>query len=141
MAARLSALARQLIVLLSRLHAKAIALVKRGVKPGRTMPTLPMNSLAKGIPPKVTSKMDPVTQRSLQAQIDSGNVLAKYGFDVTHEPGPKPNGKEPDYLINGEYWDCYAPSGKNTRNMASEIETKVSSGQADRIVLNLDAAG
>jgi hypothetical protein len=48
-------------------------------------------------------------------------------------------GKEPDYLIEGKYWDCYAPSRPSARNVASEIkEDKVQTEQATRIVLNLD---
>lgn len=51
---------------------------------------------------------------------------------------PKPNGKEPDYKIEGEYFDCYAPDSSNLDNVRDAISRKVKSGQADRIVLNLD---
>ena len=90
-------------------QAKARAAVRGGVKPGRTMPTLPLNTAAKGAPPKVLGTMTDDQARSLKRQIESGDLLARYGFDVTHEPGARPNGKQPDYVIAGTFWDCYAP--------------------------------
>ncbi len=57
---------------------------------------------------------------------------------MEQNPAPKPNGKEPDYKIEGEYFDCYSPQTKNLDNVRDEISGKVKEGQADRIVLNLD---
>lgn len=62
--------------------------------------------------------------------------MAKNGFKV--EQNPKvPGTKNPDYLINGEIFDNYAPSTSSARNMASEIGGKVSKGQTDNVVVNL----
>lgn len=138
LAARLARLARELVTLLSRMDAKARAAVRGGVKPGRTMPTLPLNTPAKGAPPKVLGTMTDDQARSLKRQIESGDLLARYGFDVTHEPGARPNGKQPDYVIAGTFWDCYAPTRDSARNIATEIDKKVSKNQADRIVLSLE---
>ncbi|MFE1572853.1 CdiA C-terminal domain-containing protein [Comamonas odontotermitis] len=48
-----------------------------------------------------------------------------------------PNGKNPDYIINGQVFDNYAPSTSNVRNAADVIGGKVASGQADNVVVNL----
>jgi filamentous hemagglutinin len=45
--------------------------------------------------------------------------------------------KNPDYLINGEIFDNYAPISGSPRNIASNMEEKVISGQTSNIVVNL----
>ena len=59
--------------------------------------------------------------------------------DQAQNPPPKSNGTKPDYRINGEYYDCYAPNSASARNIATNLKNqKVNREQADRIVLNLD---
>jgi hypothetical protein len=66
-------------------------------------------------------------------------VLARKGDDIEQNPPAKPNGRKPDYRIEGEYFDHYAPNTSRPRNLASEIETKlVQKRQAERIVVSLD---
>jgi hypothetical protein len=60
------------------------------------------------------------------------------GYDVEQNPPPKPNGKEPDYRIQGEYFDNYAPATDNLDNIRTKLSKKVSDDQADHLVLNLD---
>ncbi|CAM4527524.1 MULTISPECIES: SitA3 family lipoprotein polymorphic toxin [Myxococcus] len=82
---------------------------------------------------------DPANIKSIQRENESAEILAENGYHVEQNPAPKPNGKEPDYRINGEYADCYAPNGRRVRNMWDYVrESKVESGQADRIVMNLE---
>lgn len=76
--------------------------------------------------------------RAKRRENESADTLARHGYDVEQNPPPLPNGKEPDYKIEGRYFDCYAPSSKNLDNIRDEISNKVKEGQADRIVLNLD---
>ena len=58
-------------------------------------------------------------------------------YDIEQNP-TVPGGKKPDYRIEGQIFDNYAPSSDNARNIATNIkDDKVTSGQADRIVLNL----
>ena len=45
--------------------------------------------------------------------------------------------KKPDYRINGEVFDDYAPTTSSVRNAASEIQNKVVRGQTDNVVVNL----
>ena len=50
-----------------------------------------------------------------------------------------PGSKKPDYLIEGEIFDCYSPKdGTSVRNIASGIQRKIDEGQTNRIILNLD---
>jgi hypothetical protein len=79
-----------------------------------------------------------VKDRSFRRENESADTLAQNGYDVEQNPPPKPNGKEPDYKIEGEYFDCYSPDSSNLDNVRDAISRKVKGGQADRIVLNLD---
>ncbi|WP_230417210.1 CdiA C-terminal domain-containing protein [Micromonospora tarapacensis] len=46
--------------------------------------------------------------------------------------------KEPDYLIEGHVFDCYAPTpGKAVRGVWTEVAEKVARQQTQRVVLNL----
>ena len=45
--------------------------------------------------------------------------------------------KNPDYLINGEIYDHYAPSTDRARNIWSEVKGKVEKDQAANIVIGL----
>jgi hypothetical protein len=82
---------------------------------------------------------NPDNLRSIARENESARLLTDYGYDVEQNPPPRINGKEPDYKINGEYYDCLAPSTSKARNIASRIEDeKVVPGQADKIILNLE---
>lgn len=45
--------------------------------------------------------------------------------------------KKPDYLINGEVYDHYAPSTDVPRNIWREIQRKVEKGQTNNVVISL----
>jgi len=81
-----------------------------------------------------TRKID----QPLRRENESADILAENGYDLEQNPPPKPNGKNPDYKIEGEYFDCYAPQGGNLDNMRNRLSEKVAEGQVDRLVLNLD---
>ena len=76
--------------------------------------------------------------RAKRRENESADALAQHGYDVEQNPPPKPNGKEPDYKIEGEYFDCYSPETGNLDHIRSKLSGKVADGQADRLVLNLD---
>jgi hypothetical protein len=84
------------------------------------------------IPPK----SDAPTTRSLIRENQSADILSTNGFLVEQNPVVA-GSKNPDYLINNQIFDNYAPSTGNVRNMASEIGQKVSKGQTDNVVINL----
>jgi uncharacterized protein YukE len=74
----------------------------------------------------------------LRRENESADALARDGYDVEQNPPPKPNGKQPDYKVEGEYFDNYAPSSNDLDNIRDQVSKKVKGDQADRIVLNLD---
>jgi hypothetical protein len=76
--------------------------------------------------------------RAAKRENESARLLSENGYDVEQNPSPRSNFKEPDYKLNGEYADCYAPSTDNPRSILDTLSKKVNKGQADRIVLNLD---
>ncbi len=80
--------------------------------------------------------------KALTRENESATTLAKSGYKVEQNPvipgGNVPGVKHPDYRIGGEYFDNFAPSTSSARNIWTTVEGKVTSGQARRIVLNLD---
>jgi len=46
--------------------------------------------------------------------------------------------RKPDYSIEGNYWDNYAPRTKNIRQIIDTIGGKVNKEQARRIIIDLD---
>ena len=111
--------------------------------PATTAPSLAPDPEAKPrgtatpVPLAGTDQADNIA--ALTAENASASVLAVHGYDVEQNPRP-PTGslKNPDYLVEGEYFDNYAPTNSKPRNIWSVVEQKVSSQQASRIVLNLD---
>ena len=84
--------------------------------------------------------MDDATKRSLTRENEAAETLAKNGYDIEQNPMVKGTTRNPDYIIEGEVFDCYSPAeNTSVRNIASTIEEKViNKGQADNVVLNLD---
>jgi hypothetical protein len=78
----------------------------------------------------------PSTIRDLQLENEGAEVLARNGYDVQQNPTVTGT-KNPDYLVEGEVFDCYAPRSETSSNSVySRIDDKVFSGQTERIVLN-----
>ncbi|WP_080701915.1 VENN motif pre-toxin domain-containing protein, partial [Snodgrassella communis] len=74
--------------------------------------------------------------RSLQRENESAKILSQNGYHV--EQNPITSGiKNPDYKINGEIFDNYAPSSSNIRNIWREVDKKVQKGQTNSVVINL----
>ncbi|HCA5285602.1 TPA: hemagglutinin repeat-containing protein [Acinetobacter nosocomialis] len=90
-----------------------------------------------GTPTKIHSKDDMVTKNAITRENESAKILANYGKKVEQNPSTLSNGRNPDYLINGEIWDNYAPTSSNVRNIWSEVGKKVKKEQAPNIVVNL----
>jgi hypothetical protein len=117
-----------------RLAPTAVAATALG--PGEAAPPRP--GRLTGRPKQPRPKDDAETTRSLVRENESAHVLAENGYHVEQNPTPRINGRKPDYKLNGEYADCYAPSTDNPRSIRFSIAAKVEKQQADRIVLNLD---
>ena len=94
---------------------------------------------------EIAGTPDPNDPRPIERQNEAAQLFADKGFDVEMLPD-SPNGNGygllddscPDYLINGQAFDCYSPD-KNTsvRNIWSTVKGKTET-QARRIVINFD---
>jgi len=106
--------------------------------PERTQPSgqPDPDATPRGHPARIRPKDDAATTRSLQRENESANTLARRGYDIEQRPGV-PGTKKPDYRIEGQIFDNYAPSTGDPRNIASNIKIKVDTGQTDRIILNM----
>ncbi|WP_081848520.1 hypothetical protein [Clostridium sp. KNHs205] len=115
--------------------------IKGGSKTKLTEPILEKGSKPKGNYEKNRPGTD---GQPIIRQNESADLLASEGYDIEMLPetkggngyGKKPT-SNPDFLINGEAFDCYSPDGSNIRNIWSTVEQKTIK-QADKIVLNLD---
>ena len=103
-------------------------------------PSHPEGSL-RGEKTKIPPRANAQVQRQLERENETAELLAQSGYDVEQNPPPLPNGKKPDYIINGEVFDCYTPSSSNPNQIRKGISRKVRKEQASRIVLNLDESG
>ncbi|MFJ2416788.1 CdiA C-terminal domain-containing protein [Streptomyces brevispora] len=106
--------------------------------PERTLPERDPEPSArpKGDPERIPTNARSETRRALTRQNEAADKLAQKGYDVENAP-EVPGSRNPDYRINGKIFDCYAPSGGNARNIASEMQKKIEKRQTERIVLNL----
>lgn len=95
------------------------------------------NAAPGGHPTNIPKGADPETARSLARENESATTLSRAGYDVEQNPPTLPNGRNPDYLIDGRVFDNYAPSTGRARNIADEMAKKVAKEQTDRIVINL----
>ncbi|WP_387490649.1 hypothetical protein [Photorhabdus sp. RM96S] len=89
-----------------------------------------------GYPAKISPNASTEQIRSLTRENESAKILAQNGYHV--EQNPKVIGdKNPDYKINGEIFDNYAPSSSSVRNIWSEVKGKVDEGQTKNVVINI----
>jgi len=77
-------------------------------------------------------------QRQIELENESAEILANNGYKVKQNPGELPNGKNPDFEIEGNVFDNLAPTSNNIDQVRKGISNKIRSGQTERIVLNLD---
>jgi hypothetical protein len=88
--------------------------------------------------PPETLEGDARKLRGLQRQNEAATLLAKSGYEVQQGPPQRDNGTRPDFIIEGDYFDCYAPTSDNPKNIRTGIRDKVKKRQADRIILDLN---
>jgi hypothetical protein len=100
---------------------------QRGGKPNGTRTTNKPNA-------------EPFDKASIRRENEAADILANEGYKV--EQNPKvPGGKNPDYLIEGKVFDCYAPQSDNARSILSHIANdKIGKKQTERIVVNLEGS-
>lgn len=89
-----------------------------------------------GEPTPVRPQDDEATRRSIQRENESAQILSGQGLNVVQNPDVT-GLKNPDYLIEGEVYDHYAPETSSVRNIWSEVRGKVESGQTNNVVIGL----
>jgi len=83
-------------------------------------------------------------KRSLQRENESANTLVENGYNVEQNPSIKMTdnvreGAQPDYRINGEIFDNYAPNHRaEVEQIRNQISRKVKRRQTYKVILNLD---
>ncbi|GAB3159596.1 hypothetical protein GCM10027290_64680 [Micromonospora sonneratiae] len=103
-----------------------------------TRPSLPPddNRLPSGNPTEVHPTRN--KDRGKRRENESAITLARHGYQIQQNPPTRSNGRNPDYLLEGRYFDCYAPSTTNPDEIRKELSEKTKKGQADRFIVNLD---
>ncbi|TYQ18270.1 UNVERIFIED_CONTAM: filamentous hemagglutinin [Acetivibrio alkalicellulosi] len=117
-----------------------IAKVSKDVK--KVKPSKPPNpnAVPEGDKTKIGKKVDDAEKRSLNRENESAIILAKEGYKIKQNPvALEVAPKKPDYRIEGQLFDCYAPDeGTPIKNILSTINEKVNiKKQANRMVVNL----
>jgi hypothetical protein len=108
-------------------------------KVDRTKPSGQADPDAKprGRPESLSKNDNPTTIRAKGREVHSAETLAKQGYDVEQRPGTLPNGRNPDFRIEGKVFDNYAPTASKPRSIWSAVKEKVENDQTDRVVVNL----
>ncbi|WP_133884434.1 hypothetical protein [Glycomyces sp. NRRL B-16210] len=113
----------------------------------RTRPSHPPNPNRRpgGRPEPIDPRASPDKQTGIRGENDAAIVLARSGYDIAQRPPPKPNGKRPDYFMEGDYWDCYTVVTRNSEQVRRAISKKANPErgpvQASRIIVNFDSSG
>ncbi|MGJ0395016.1 MAG: hypothetical protein ACR65U_02140 [Methylocystis sp.] len=79
---------------------------------------------------------DPETRRGAEQENKSAHILWLYGHNVEQKPDV-PGPKRPDYRIDGEVFDNYAPKTNNVRNVWRTVFEKIEENQTRNVVINL----
>ncbi|WP_051080343.1 hypothetical protein [Methylocystis rosea] len=79
---------------------------------------------------------DPETRRGAERENQSADILWLNGHNVEQKPDV-PGPKRPDYRIDGEVFDNYAPVTGSVRNVWDNVAGKVARKQASSIIINL----
>ena len=85
---------------------------------------------------KISERDDPETRRGLYRENESADVVYAAGHSVEQKPIIEGR-TNPDYIIDGEIFDNYAPITENLRTIHDTVSRKVQRNQAENIVLNL----
>ena len=91
-----------------------------------------------GRPERWSPNDEPEKIRAITRQNESGETLTQAGYDVEYQPDVPGSRKKPDYRIEGEIFDGYAPRTSDLDTVMNKFGRKVRSRQATRMVLNLD---
>ncbi len=85
---------------------------------------------------KISERDDVETRRGLYRENESADIIFAYGHSLEQKPIIEGR-KNPDFLIDAEIFDNYAPKTGSPRNIRGYVEQKVRENQAKSIILNL----
>jgi hypothetical protein len=104
---------------------------------GAAKPTGAKGGKPTGTPDKINPGDDAETVRGHMGERKAADALADNGYNVQHKP--KPTWGDPDYLIDGKYFDAYSPGrGKSLEGIWSVLREDKLGRQAWRFVVYLD---
>ncbi len=123
-------------------------------RPGSTAPTRSSGrpgDAPDGPPTRIDRNQNDDARRSLSRENESAVILASAGYRVRQNPSADQVAEarrrsgdvgtptsEPDYLIEGRVFDCYAPGeGTTVRNVWAQARKKILREQTQRVLLNL----
>lgn len=95
------------------------------------------DAMPRGAPKKLRAGEE--NRRSDRRENESAIALARHGFDIEQLPERK-NQKNPDYQIEGRFFDCYSPRTGYPLTVRRTFQEKIARKQAARFILNLDDA-
>jgi hypothetical protein len=79
--------------------------------------------------------------RSVMRENESAQIMAQAGYRTFQNPPPKPNGKETDFTLEGQYSDCISPNSATSEGtLYTNLRKEVEDDQADIIVVNASDA-
>jgi hypothetical protein len=96
------------------------------------------NARPGGFVTRINPEDEVENQRALRRENESADILAKAGYRVVQNPTVAGTTRNPDYLVEGRVFDCYAPTNSKPRAIATTLEGKIKKGQAQRFILNLE---
>jgi hypothetical protein len=109
--------------------------------PGQSVHTRPSgqpdpNATPGGTPTKLEGSAE--ARENLRIENDSATTLARAGYKIDQNTGDVgANGRsKPDYKMEGQLWDCYAPRD-NRETIRRELRKKVKD-QSPNIVINME---
>jgi len=108
--------------------------------PTITKPTKAPSEIAepRGRRTQIREEDDFETQRSLRRENEAADILARKGYEIEQNPHV-PGDRNPDYRIDGQIFDAYAPSkGATVNKIWGHAGDKVRAEQADGIVVVLE---
>jgi HK97 family phage portal protein len=85
---------------------------------------------------RIRTRDAPEVRRGAERENDTALILALNGYEVEQKPEVEGN-KKPDYRINGEIFDNYAPSSEKLDTVWEKMLLKIEERQTQNIILNL----
>jgi hypothetical protein len=130
----------------TKIRNKIDGLINPKYIPSQTKPSGAIGGKPLGEATQNTANANALNKRGIMRENQSAQILADRGYKVQQNPKLSPDQMEnlglrreanPDFVIEGKVFDNLAPISENVGGVRSGINSKVSSGQTRRLVVNL----